>query len=177
MNQHQRKFLIDEIDNQYRREMDGHRKRKPMAPSLSNYLTAAILDGTAVIHPIEQVRETVRQRVRDLNKGEALLGSGERSWRRRDEDEANVETITIPALLLFDEPPEYAELRRKYEADLAEWESAGEVLEKSYGAMKIKVQVGSDKGLETLVDQADKICTLSLAESSRLLLGTKGTDK
>jgi len=36
--------------------------------------------------------------------------------------------------------------------------------------MKIKIQIGSDKALENLVDQADTLCSLSLTESSHLLL-------
>ena len=35
--------------------------------------------------------------------------------------------------------------------------------------MRIKVQVGSDKSLEALVDQVDQICSMSLTVSSKLL--------
>jgi hypothetical protein len=41
--------------------------------------------------------------------------------------------------------------------------------------MRIKVQVGSDKALEALVDQADRLCSMSLTASSRLLLPNSTT--
>jgi len=37
--------------------------------------------------------------------------------------------------------------------------------------MKIKVQLGSDKALLALIDQADQLCSMSLTASSKLLIG------
>lgn len=171
MNQHQRKFLLDEIDKQYRRENEALRERKPRAPSLNNYLIAAILDGSAVMRPLVEVRDAIRERVRDLGKGETLISSSERRrWGRGSDDEEDAQNINIPALLLFEEPPAYAEKRAAYLEALEKWKVEAEILESAAGAMKIKVQVGSDKAMEVLVDQADKLCTMSLSASSKLLL-------
>jgi len=168
MNQHQRKFLLEQIEKQYKIEWQELQQRKPDAPSLNNYLIAALLDGSAKMLPPETVRETFRQRVRDLGRTEALVVSGER-WGRRDA----IDCIEIPALLLFEEPPEYAVARRAYEEKLAAWEQEKKALEASINAMRIKVQVGTDRALASLADQADKLCSMSLTASSRLLLPGK----
>lgn len=169
MNQHQRKFLLEEIEKQYKRERDELNKRKPSEPSLNNYLTAAILDGTAVMRSQESVREAIRKRVRDLGKGDSLL-EGTSRWGR-GEDEHNC--IHIPALLLFEMPTAFEEVQKQYEQAQEAWQREMKALESSISAMRIKVQVGSDTALEALVRQADQLCSMSLTASSRLMLQEK----
>ena len=170
MNQHQRKFLLDEIEKQYRKEKDELNERRPKAPSLNNFLLAAILDGTAKMKPVEEVGRQIRDRVRDMGKSQALVSERESIWGRgRRDDDDEKECINVPALTLFDEPPAYAELREKYEADLAKWKAEVAALEAGIAAMRIKVQVGSDRALLSIVDQADQICSMSLTASSRLI--------
>lgn len=171
MNQHQRKFLLEQIEKQYKKEMDELRGRKPHAPSLNNYLIAAILDGSAKMKPQDKVAAMVRERVRDLGKDESFVAAGRDNWGRRshEADDAYAELVSIPALLLFEPPVQYAEKRKQFEDDLEKWEAEVRALEASIAAMRIKVQVGSDKALEALVDQADQICSMSLTASTKLL--------
>ncbi len=171
MNQHQRKFLLEQIENIYKTEKATLNERKPTAPSLNNYLIAAILDGSAVMKSQEAIRDTIRTRVRDLGKTESLVATESRyggfGSRRSEESE---DVIQVPALALYDEPPAYAVKRAEYEAASDAWRAERDALEASINAMRIKVQVGSDKALESLVDQADNICRMSLTASSKLLL-------
>ena len=46
MNKDQRKYLLDAIAAQYKTEREKLNNLKPKAPSLNNYLVAAILDGS-----------------------------------------------------------------------------------------------------------------------------------
>lgn len=173
MNQHQRKFLLDAIDKQFRLERDALNSRKPSPPSLSNYLTASILDGAFVMKSPEEVRHTIRERVRDMGKGEALLSSSSRSFHRK-RDEEDEECISLPAVLLFDLPPGYAEKMEIYNAEMEKWERESSALNSTREAMQLKVQIGSDKALEQLIDQADKLCSMSLTASSKLLIKNGG---
>lgn len=172
MNQKQREFLLDAIDKQYRRESESLRDRRPRAPSLNNYLVAAILDGSFILKDPSEVRDIIRTRVRELGKGDTLTHASRDMWgrKRHRDDEDDTEMLHIPALLLFDAPPGYVEARREFEAKLADWEREEKALEAAHNAMRIKIQIGSDKALASLVDQADTLCSLSLADSSRLLL-------
>jgi hypothetical protein len=166
MNQHQRKFLLETVESQYKKERDALRDREPKEPSLNNYLIAAVLDGTFVMKDQKLVRDAVRERVTSLGKGEALLGS--RS--RYGDDEADV-SITVPAALLFELPEGYRRAREDYERAHKAWADECSALEASIGAMRLKIQIGSDKALAVLVDQADTLCSMSITTSNRLLLG------
>lgn len=167
MNQHQRKFLLEAVEKQYKVERDKLHQREPQEPSMNNYLIAAILDGSFVIRDQAVVRDSLRERVRNLGKNESLLGS--RSGRWGEKEDGN--TVTLPADLLFELPAGYAKALAEYEKAHAVWTAEVDALEASIGAMRIKVQIGSDKALETLVSQADKLCSMSLTASSQLLLG------
>jgi hypothetical protein len=172
MNQQQRKYLLETVESQYkteRRELNG---RKPQAPSLNNYLIAAILDGSFVMHSGDEVREAVRKRVRDLGKGEALLHTNSRFRSGCDDEEEEV--VSFPAKLLFDEPPGYVEANNEHQRLLSAWQAESSALESAFAAMKLKVQLGSDKALSALVDQADSLCSMSLTASSKRLLITEG---
>lgn len=166
MNQHQRKFLLEAVEKQYKAELGKLRERQPKEPSMNNYLIAAILDGSFVMRDHALVRDSLRERVRNLGKSEALLG-GRGRWGDKDEDN----TITLPAGLLFELPDGYAKAMAEYDQNHRSWTAEMDALEASIGAIRIKIQIGSDKALEALVDQADKLCSMSLTASNRLLLG------
>lgn len=166
MNQHQRKFLLDTIEKQFRDELAQLRNKKPVEPSLNNYLTAAILDGSFVMRSQAEIRDSISTRVRDLGKGEALLTWSGRYGREHDGAES---VISLPAELLFKLPPGYAKAKAEYDAKMADWNSEIKALENSIAAMRIKVQIGSDDALMALVNQADRLCSMSLTISSKLL--------
>jgi hypothetical protein len=169
MNQHQRKFLLEAVERQYKEEYSSLRERKPKEPSMNNYLIAAILDGSFVMKSADTIREAVVDRVKNLGKDDAFLSTIRKSWSRSGDDEDK--SVSIPAGILFEMPPGYATAFAKYEAELASWEAESSALEASINAMRIKVQIGSDKALDALVEQADKLCSMSLTASSNLLLG------
>ena len=164
MNQHQRKFLLEAVESQFKKERDKLREREPSEPSMNNYLIAAILDGSFVMRDPALVRESLRTRVMNLGKTDSLLGS-RGQWGQKDN------TVTLPAGLLFELPPAYAAALAEHERAHKAWSDEMEALDASMGAMRIKVQIGSDKALEVLVDQADKLCSMSLTASNKLLLG------
>lgn len=176
MNQHQRKFLLEEIEKQYRREKDELERHRPDPPSLNNYLIAAILDGSSKMRPVADIERETRERVRDLGKGDTLVSPESRRWGRSRGSEEEVEMVSLPALLIFEPPPAYAEKLGEYEAALKKWEQEMKALDASINAMRIRVQVGSDKALESIVQQADKLCSMSLTASKTLLLTQRKED-
>lgn len=172
MNQNQRKFLLEAIEKQYRIEKEKLSEREPKAPSLGNYLTAAILDGSFKMKSVESIRSAIHDRVRDLGKDEALLtDDGDRWSRRNRRNDDSEEVVKLPVEVLFELPENYVPELDKYEKAMAAWEKEIESLEAAINAMRIKVQIGSDKALEVLIDQADKLCSMSLTASSQLMLG------
>lgn len=164
MNQHQRKFLLEAVEKQYKTERDAMREREPTAPSLNNYLIAAVLDGSFVMRSPVAIRDTLRERVQNLGKGEALVQPQSRYSDGEDD------TVTLPATALFELPEGYAKALAKHEEAHKAWSDEMAALEASIGAMRIKVQIGSDKALEALVEQADTLCSMSLTATNRLLL-------
>ncbi len=170
MNQHQRKFLLEAIEKQYKIERSALHDRKPNPPSLNNYLIASVLDGSFTMKSESVIREAIRARVRDLGKGDAFVETASRSFRTRDYDDEEV--ISIPAKVMFDMPLDYVKAFSEFEGAMKSWRKEADALEASIEAMRIKVQIGSDKALEALVEQADTLCSMSLTTTNKLLLGS-----
>jgi hypothetical protein len=165
MNQHQRKFLLETIETQYKTERDALNRREPREPSLNNYLIAAVLDGSFAMRDPAHVRDAIRERVQNLGKDESLIGSRSRYGERLDDA-----TVTLPAVLLFEMPAGYAKALADYEEAHRAWAEEAKALNASIMAMRLKVQIGSDKSLDALVQQADTLCSMSLTASNKLLL-------
>jgi hypothetical protein len=167
MNQKQREYLLNIIEKQYQSEREKLRSRRPSEPSANNYLVAAILDGSFKMKSEETIREAVKKRVRDLGKGEALVESSSRFYRSDEED---IDVVKLPIEVLFEAPQGYADSYDEYQKALEKWQAEADALDSAINAMRLKVQIGSDKALETLIDQADKLCSMSLTASTKLLL-------
>lgn len=171
MNQHQRKFLLEAIEKQYKIEREKLLELEPTEPSLNNYLIASILDGSFKLKPSDEIRESFRDRVKNLGKNESLIESSDSNWRysRNKKDDESI--VHMPAEVIFELPPDYVIALNNYNKDLSSWNDKLSALEASIGAMRIKVQVGSDKSLESLVEQADAICSMSLTAANKIISG------
>jgi len=169
MNQTQRTFLLTAIERQYKKEHAAHNEKKPKAPSLNNYLTAAVLDGSFQLQPAEHIRKAVHDRVLKLGQNETLTNNKSNHWGSRDDEDDYSEHINLPAEVLFVMPDNYRRAVETYLDERARWDEQAAALSASFEAMKIKVQLGSDGALQALVDQADALCSMSLTASSKLL--------
>lgn len=173
MNQTQRKFLMDSIESRFRAEREEIVKQKPKEPSLNNFLVASILDGTFKVKDSDAIRKAIHERVLSLGKAESLLSDSADTWGRRlhqDEDDVIQGSIKVPAKILFDLPPRYEEEKKKYDEEMERWLERRRLLESSFEAMKIKIQLGSNAALQPLIDQADSLCSLSLTDSAKLFI-------
>jgi len=168
MNQNQRKFLLEAIEKQHKKESGQLRDRRPKAPSLNNYLIASIMDGSFNMKSEDDVRKAMAQRVRDLGKDDCFVKSG--VTRRVFHDDDECDSVVVPVDVLFEYPPAYAVELAKYEEELEKWKAEAEALDVAINAMRIKVQIGSDKALEVLIEQADQLCSMSLTASNQLML-------
>lgn len=174
MNQTQRQFLLTAIESQFKKECSVLKEKRPTAPSLNNYLVAAVLDKSFKLQPAEHVRKAIHARVLSLGQKDTLVERKSDRWGRDDEDdEKQPFHMTIPADVIFEMPKGYEMARAQYEEQKEEWDKKMAALSASFEAMKIKVQLGSDKALGALVDQADSLCSMSLTASSKLLIANQ----
>lgn len=175
MNQHQRKFLLETIEKQFRAELHELKNQKPTEPSLNNYLTADILNGSFTMRSPDEIRKSITDRVRDFGKGEALISCSGRKYGIVNDEGENI--VSLPAELLFNLPPDYVKVKSEYDARLAAWSEDVKRLENSISAMRIKVQIGSDASLTSLVNQADRLCSVSITDLSGLLENENSSDQ
>jgi len=166
MNQKQRDFLIDQVRKNHRKEEETLNKQRPEEPSLNNYITAAILDGTFKLRPTETIRKTIKERVLKLGKKGSLLGSGRSSWKDDDEDD---DVIELKAKDFFELPPGYTEAYDEYTRRRAEFDKKADDLDAMRDTLTLKIQIGSDKVLDQLIEQADNLADLSLMQTSLIL--------
>lgn len=168
MNQTQRDYLIKQADRTYRRQSDALEEQEPTRPNLNNYLVAAVLDGSFALQPVDAVRETVRLKVLALGPSDALV-DGYSYGRSRRKVEENENTVTLPAEKLFIVPIAYSEALSVYEAAKAAWKREKEQLEEIMETVKLKLQIGSAKSLEKLIEQADNLADLNIVNTNLLL--------
>ena len=169
MNKDQRKFLNDFIEKEGRKLDAEHRQRRPKEPSLNNYLIAAILDGSFILLPQETMRERFHQRVLNLGPGDQFIEKS--GWSHR-EGPPNSMLISVHDIFVI--PEAYLIEYDKFQEAYVFWEKEGKQLEELRKTLSIKVQIGSDKALAKLVEQADNLGDLRLV-NSRLLLTDETT--
>lgn len=166
MNQPQREFLIKHIERHHKKAIDDLNKTRPRKPSLNNYLIAAVLAGSFKLQSEESIRDFIRALVLSLGPDGALV-KGPRRHYDDDDDVAN--TLTLPAEQLFTLPAEYLSALESYNEAERAWQSQIDQTNEIKDTLILKIQIGSAKVLEKLVEQVDNLADLQLV-NTRLLL-------
>ena len=169
MNKDQRKFLVDFIEKEGRKLLEEHDRTRPREPSLNNYIVAAILDGSFELRPRDEIERAIRERVLALGPGDTFVSKQDRHYYGKRDTREEAAFVTLDVRILLTMPPQYQQEQDQYDAQLVAWKTKRREIEDIQKTLTIKVQIGSDKALTTLIEQADNLGDLRLV-SSRLQL-------
>lgn len=188
MNQEQRKYLLEKIEETYNKQVAAIEKSFPQEPLLNNYLIGCFLDGTAKILDVATIKKNITQLVRSLG-GEKFVNQDERysenynysRGRRggrsnrsfRKNDGSDKVSITIDPSLIIKMPETYKKDRAEYDKKMEEVLNKINELSQQKDLLVLKIQIGSNQILDKLITQVDSLGDLNLF-SNKLTLIAEG---
>ncbi len=163
MNQKQRDFLSEAVNKNIRARRDELKSKLLPKPSLNNYLVSAVLTGTVVYQSHEVLAQRVKERVLALSDSAVLVGDSDRNqWGRRNN---NKESLVIEPDAIFVLPEDYLKALSEWHEHNDAVYAAIDKLDSYKAKVDLKIQVGSDAALQSVIDEADSLTSLSLVES------------
>lgn len=164
MNQQQRKFLIDKIENQSKEKIDVLRKSIPEMPSLSVHILHSVLSGTIQIKPVEQIKEYLRQRALKVTD------KSKQDWLGNDWNGSGKGKVYFEIRDLFEVPEEW-------QSQFNDWAATSKQVNEQIDAIKqqcdnlcLRIQLASDKMLDKLISEIDDLGDISLVDTKMKLL-------
>lgn len=167
MNDKQREYLIKNVRETFEVERKLIEAKRVKKPSLNNYLIAAFLDNSIEFADIEKLKAKMREDVIKMPSDAKLIEvKSKNGWSN---DEVEGDQVKIRVDLIFKIPEAY-----KKEYDL--WEKSNSKIDKDLRdlaaqlkTIEIKINLGSSKQLDSLIDEADNLGQLSLIKSKLML--------
>lgn len=176
MNQDQRKFLIERVNKTFNQQQKKITDRKPIKPSLNNYLVAAFLDGTIQFNDIAALKHKMRETVLRYGVDDRLIRS-KRNDRYRyssdDTEDSATDVCEVVAKDLFIIPENYLAALAEYETEMEKIKTELETLEAQRDTILLKIQIGSNQVLDKLITQVDNLADLNIMNSQFLLTDGK----
>ncbi len=202
MNQEQRKYLLEKIEETYNNQVSVIEQSFPKEPLLNNYLIGCFLDGSAKILDQATIKKNVTQYVRSLGSDKFVdqderyserynYGRGRHSNRKtvwEKNNDSDKVSITIDPSLFIKMPETYRKDRLEYDKKMEVLINKITELSQQKDLLILKIQIGSNQILDKLITQVDSLGDLDLfsnrltliaegfgeaAESSKKLIGNK----
>lgn len=162
MNQVQRNFLIKKIDETVRITVKSLEESIPESPSLSNYLLHAVMSNNFDIISKEQTKELIRQKALKSKDRDDWLGN---SWGSASKKDIHFNTSEF-----FIVPEDYKKLRDEYQEAKNKIEHQIREVLLQADTLKTRIQLASDKTLQTMINEVDDMGNISLMDSKLKLL-------
>jgi hypothetical protein len=134
-------------------------------------MIAAFLDGSVKFNDIEELKKKIRARVLKMGADKQLIESKDRRGYDWDDDdtEAPNHIVKLKAEELFVVPEAYLEALKEYENIRNKIQSEIASLGAQHDTVTLKIQVGSTKALDKLVEEVDNLADLSIINSQLTL--------
>jgi len=162
MNQAQRKFLIDRIEANVKRQIDAlDHSDTEQPPSLENYFYGLALSGKLEIQTQEHIKKVMSERAMKHTAqrySETWLGTSQG-------DLINRASVKIPIRDLFVVPKEYDELWNEYRKNDEEKRQRIRQIQIECDTLVTRIQLASDKTLEKMISEVDDIGDVSLMDT------------
>ena len=162
MNQTQRQFLIKKIQDTVNARVKILEDCKPQAPSLSNYVLHAVMSENFEIIDNDKIKELIRAMALSAKEKDDWMGN---SWgtTRKDKIIFNVKDFFIL-------PPEYDNLFKEYREKTNSLNEEIHTLKVQSDTLITRIQLASDKILQTMINEVDDMGNISLMDTKIKLL-------
>lgn len=164
MNQTQRKFLIEKIQEETKKRIDILNGTKKELPSASNYIFKAILNDTLELQPKEHILTILKERALKSKEGTNWLSDSRMGWGK----EMAINFKRHDDILVL--PPEY-----KRELDeIVNFNKSIELEVKSLkeylNGIEMRIQLASNDTLKSLINEVDDLGDVKLIDTKVKLL-------
>lgn len=178
MNQDQRKYLINQVQNTLSEQVKELEGKKPKKPSLNNFMIAAFLDGSIEFADLSPLRDKIKNRVVKMGKDDALIEEeDEDDWRysnRRNKKSGHIKLMVEDVFII---PEQYKVALKEYQDKTDDIDNKIRELRAQAKTIEMKVQIGSAASLSKLITEVDNLADLSLFNSKFLLGGDEDVKK
>src|SRR5690348_9991797 len=116
MNQDQRKYLITQVENTLKNQVQELEVQKPKQPSLNNYLVAAFLDNSIEFADLSGLKDKIRNRVLRMSQSDVLIEEDNEDnyhYNRRSRSEKG-NFVKLVAEEVFIIPQGYLDAMKEY---------------------------------------------------------------
>lgn len=162
MNQTQRQFLINKIKEKASFHDKMLKESLPEAPNLSNYLLHSVMSGNFDIVSNDRIKEIILEM--------ALTGNEKNDWMGGHWGTATKSNITFKAKDIFVMPDAYNKMWDEYKDKRNEIEQKRTTLSIQLETLITRIQLASDKTLQTMIDEVDDMGDISLMDTKLKLL-------
>ncbi len=172
MNNDQRKYLIQQVQETLTTQVNELERSKPKQPSLNNYLIAAFLDNSIEFADLSPLKDKIRERVLKMGREDALIEeSDEDNWYsgRRRKSETKHNYVKLLAEEVFVIPEDYIKALTEYQSKIDEIQDKVKQLNAQCKTITMKIQIGSAATLDKLVQQIDNMADLNIINNQLLL--------
>lgn len=158
MNQTQRNFLIKKIQESIDAKIRVLMGDREDPPSLSNYILHYVMSGKFEILPNDRIKEIIKEKALGSKAGKDNWMSGRSSWNS-DSNE-----ISFRATDFFILPDDFKKLMHKYLQREKERQNKIDALRTQSDGLITRIQLASDKTLQTLINEIDDMGNISLMD-------------
>lgn len=166
MNQSQRSFLIKKIQENVDNRIRLMRASKPEHPDMANYIFHAVMSNTLKIQSQEHILEAIKKKALKAKPGHNWLGDN-RSWG----DLEHVVKLSFSDVFIL--PDDYNDLLKNYHDKVAKIDEEITDLRIASESLITRIQLASDKTLQTMINEIDDMGNISLMDTKlRLISGS-----
>lgn len=163
MNNTQRKFLIEKIQEKTKAKIEALKKERMDYPNASNYFFKAIMNDTLELRSPEIIKSALKLKALNAREGENWLSNDRTGWEKE-----KVVKLKIEELLVL--PDDYTkEVNKVTEFNKSIQEKINE-LNLYLDTIEMRIQLASDKTLLALINDIDDMGDIRLIDSNLKLL-------
>lgn len=167
MNQVQRKYLIDKIQENTRSAIKALEQTKPKRPDVYSYCLKALLRGELTLRTENDVMGVLNRRA--LNGNAQAVFSCEHGSMFRNE-----EYVRFALDEIFDLPEEYIQKRNEWEEQNRKIQEQIDTLRQQTEGLCTRIQLASNKTLESMIAEVDDMGDITFMDCTIKKLMTKG---
>jgi hypothetical protein len=165
MNSQQRKFLIDKITEKTKIRIKALESEIPKDPDVEMLWLMQAIEGKLKLRPTEEILGYFHEKAKERAEKDP---STRNSWYDVDSSmwgAARNVYAKIPISILFESPAGLDELKENYRLKRAEIESQIDELRRQLEMLEIRINLASDKTLQTMINEIDDMGNISLLDT------------